>query len=89
MAFPASFAESNAVLSRPEAVREGDCTPLSILRTETDGGIPCVISCFKVTQEELDEITRTGRIWISIMGHTMPPIAVNGCRSTLFRSPSQ
>jgi hypothetical protein len=78
---PCSFDESNAVLSRPPSMNPDQCEPLSIYK----GGIrlggeilPCVISCWKCTAEELQEIQRTGRVWVNIIGNTMPPIIVSG-----------
>lgn len=79
MAFPASFEESNAVLSRPGDMDDEECSPLSIARAEQDG-MPVVISCWKLTQEELDEINRTGRVWLGILGQTMPPAWIAGNR---------
>jgi hypothetical protein len=77
MAFPASFDESNAVLGAPPGMSEEDCTCLSILRASQNGA-PVVISCWRLTQAELEEINRTGRVWLGIMGVTMPPAWIAG-----------
>lgn len=77
---PASFAESNVVLSRPPGTTDDQCDPLSVMRTETADGQPVVVSCWKCTIEELAEINRTGRIWLTIWGHTMPPVMPTGTR---------
>jgi hypothetical protein len=78
MAVPASFDESNAVLGRPPDMTDEQCGPLSIARATDTEGLPLVISCWKLTQAELDEVNRTGRIWLGIVGITMPPAWIAG-----------
>lgn len=77
---PASFDESNAVLGRPANMGTDECECLSVLRTETSEGTPVVVSCWKCTPEELEEIKRTGRVWLVIYGVTMPPAALCGAK---------
>lgn len=79
--FPTSFDESNNVLGPPEGTSLEDCSVLSVFQgTISDGehADQVVISCWKPTQEELDKINRTGRVWLYIWGPTMPPAAVSG-----------
>src|SRR5262249_37821337 len=78
MAFPASFEESDACLGRPPNMTDDECAPLSIARAGC-GGIPTVVSCWKLTAEELAEVNRTGRVWLGICGVTMPPALISGC----------
>lgn len=77
MAFPASFPESDAFLSAPEGMDEEQCSPLAIARVDCNG-LPTVVSCWKLTAEELAEINRTGRVWLGIAGATMPPAWISG-----------
>lgn len=72
MAVPTSFDESNHVLDPPPGVQVEACAPLSVF---VDG--KHVISCWKLTQAELDEVNRTGRIWLWLWGKTMPPAYVS------------
>jgi hypothetical protein len=75
--FPSSFEESNCVLNPPEGLEEEiDC--LSVFRGVNDAGMPVVISCWKPTREELEEILQTGRIWLVIAGKTQPPALLQG-----------
>ena len=78
MAFPASFEESNAALGKPHDMLGDDCEALSVVRGETTNGHPVVISCWKLTAEELAEVNQTGRIWLGIYGRTMPPTFIDG-----------
>lgn len=77
---PSSFDEANLVLDRPAGDGFKDCDPLNVLRCQDPVGRPMVISCWKLTQEELEEIQRTGRVWLSIWGPTMPPANVSGIK---------
>lgn len=79
MAFPTSFDESNEFLDAPPGMH--DCVgPLSVLRMKYPDGMPVVVSCFKVTAEELAEINKTGRIWLGVLGVTMPPAFLAGIK---------
>ena len=78
MAEPASFAESNDYLGPPPGVGEEDCQSLAIGRAVLPNGQAVVISCWKLTAEELEEVNRTGRVWLSVWGHTMPPAVICG-----------
>lgn len=74
---PASFEESNLVLDKPPEMSYDQCDALSVALANQNG-MPVVISCWKPTKEELEEITRTGRVWLIITGRTMPPASVSG-----------
>lgn len=74
---PAAFSEENGVLDAPLG-EEDRCDSLSVWRGMTDGAQPIVVSCWKPTVEEMEEIKRTGRVWIMIWGTTMPPICPLG-----------
>jgi hypothetical protein len=54
------------------------CNPLPVCATSMQDGTPVLISCWKVTAEELREIERTGRVWVLVAGHSMPPISPTG-----------
>lgn len=78
---PASFDESDEVLERPPELHADDCEALSVWRgsIETASGIkPVVISCWKLTQEEREVVLRTGRVWLLVFGHSMPPVFLQG-----------
>lgn len=86
MAFPANFDESNAVLDPPPEMTFDECDPLSVLLSRQPDGMPVVISCWKLTAQELEEINRTGRVWLGIIGGTMPPAWISGTKP--FSAPS-
>jgi hypothetical protein len=77
VAYPASFNESNGVLGCPQGLTEEQFSPLSICRGRI-GELPVVISCWRLTPEELAEINRSGRVWLKTLGTNMAPTSVHG-----------
>lgn len=74
----ASFPESNHVLDKPPEMDRETCTALSVFvgQTPAPGACPVVISCWKLTKEELEQINKTGRVWLWVFGCGMPPVAL-------------
>lgn len=72
---PASFAESTHVMGRPADMTDEQCGPLSVAIGDCDDH-PVVVSCWKLTTEELAEFQRTGRIWLIIHSLQMPPVTL-------------
>jgi hypothetical protein len=77
-----SFDESNCILNPPEGMSPEECNVLSVCKGMI-GDMPVVISCWKCTKEELEEINRTGRVWLMIMGETMPPAHIQGIKPVI------
>lgn len=70
MSAPIKFKGHNRVLSPPPGSE--NVLPLPIFRNGK-----CCVSCWELTQEELAEINRTGRVYVSIFsGKTQPPVFV-------------
>lgn len=82
---PSSFDESNNVLDRPKGMKEEECGPLSTWHGNW-GTLPVVISCWKPTKEELQEINKTGRLWLMVVGHTMSPVALCGMKPSVLEN---
>jgi len=72
----ASFDESTGYLDRPPSMTADECDPLAVARVQYSDGIPAVVSCWKLTAEEVGEFKRTGRIWLIVTGQSMPPVAL-------------
>lgn len=73
-----SFDESNLVMDTPPGVDPEEIYPLSVFRGQDVNGNRVVISCWKPTAEEMEEIKRTGRVWVIMHCIQMQPIAVEG-----------
>lgn len=68
---PSAFDEENAVIEAPGDI---NIEPLSVWIGPNNVGIPILVSCWKLTTKELEEINRTGRVWLTVMGVAMPPV---------------
>lgn len=77
MAVSSSFAEANVILSPPEGVTAEECETINVWRGVCDDH-RIVISCWKLTIDELAEVNRTGRLWLGCWGSTMPPVWLSG-----------
>lgn len=70
MAAPVDFPGSNVIL-RPPPGREGDVLPVHAWR---NGRL--VVTCWELSVDELRAIVDSGRLYVSVMGETMPPLYV-------------
>lgn len=73
---PTSFEQSNVILSPPEGTDLDKCEVLSVFKGNDRDGQPVVISCWKLTKEELEELVKYGRVWLIVSGETTPPVAL-------------
>ena len=80
--YPVSFDESNGVLGEPAEIHgiESNCQSVCF---SNHNGQPVVISCWKMTKEELEEINRTGRVWMGMFGTVAPPMWLSGTKPFL------
>jgi hypothetical protein len=71
MAKPVGFDQANTVLGPPPG-RADEIDPLFIYRYNGQ----CV-SCWRLSPEELEEVKRTGCIFVNVLsGETQPPILI-------------
>jgi hypothetical protein len=78
---PTSFPESNFVYTKPKDWTDEQCMDLPVWKGPVpidDAGAtaPTIISCWKLSKEDLEEINRTGCVWLLITGTGMPPVSV-------------
>lgn len=78
MANPVKFPQSNDLLRRPSGMTEDQCADLPIWRgvTAHDMATPMLISCWELSPEEMEQINRTGKIYVGAIGQTHPPIFI-------------
>lgn len=72
------FDEQNTVLHPPEGWTADECEALSACSATLDDGSPIVVTCWKPTAGEWEEMRKTGRVWLVVWGMTQPPVAVVG-----------
>lgn len=71
MANPVGFECANVLMLAAENMSSDECCDLPVYRDEHH-----IISCWRLTDDELETITETGVIWISVLGQGMPPVCV-------------
>jgi len=75
---PANFEGSNAIMEPPGGMTDDECgtifAKLTHVLLANGEWHPCTVTCWKPNRAEMDEIERTGRVWLTILGHGMPPV---------------
>lgn len=78
MAKAVGFEGSNTVFRAPEGVSQEDCYDLPAFLNSVPGPMGHdVISCWRLSAEELAEVARTGVVWLQVCGG-QPPVAISG-----------
>lgn len=70
---PVKTDTTNCILKGPTP----DVMDLPVTRYETEKGIPAVESCWQLSEEEIREVIRSGKIYFSAWGQTHPPICLS------------
>ncbi|MDC7250465.1 MAG: hypothetical protein PQJ49_11165 [Sphaerochaetaceae bacterium] len=68
MAKAIDFKNSNEVVKGPN----GNDLPVFYDKTSAN-----IISCWELSKGELEEVSKTGKIWLQVLGY-QPPLAVEG-----------
>lgn len=87
MGVPTAFDEENVLLDKPDEMSRDECVPLSARVIVYSDGMTGFITCWKISLEELEEIKRTGRIWITILGSGLPPHRIDGVKPDVLSAP--
>lgn len=74
MAVAIAFPESNSALGPTEG---GVGYILPVHAGSASEGLPQIISCWKLTPEEVQEVVKTGKVWLRVLGGH-PPVLVQG-----------
>lgn len=77
---PTTFEGSNFVFGKPKGWTDEQCMDLPVFKgnSKDDYGFeqPVIISCWKFSKEDLEEIEKTGCIYLTITGTGMPPVSL-------------
>lgn len=79
---PVSFEGQNKIYTRPENWSDDQCMDLPVFQgwsaiDEKGTMMPTITSCWRLSKEDLEEINRTGQIWLTITGCGMPPVELS------------
>jgi hypothetical protein len=78
---PTDFKEANFTYTKPATMTDEQCSDLRVFKGMApldDKGTmaPIIISRWQLSKEDLEEIQKTGCVWLSITGVGMPPVSV-------------
>ncbi|HUR65456.1 MAG TPA: hypothetical protein VMZ03_03830 [Chitinophagaceae bacterium] len=78
---PIDFPEANVTFQKPAGWTDEQCSDLrvhcgNVKIDEAGTEMPAIISCWKLSKEDLEQIQHTGVIWLSITGRSMPPVSI-------------
>jgi hypothetical protein len=73
MANPVGFEGATHVIRAPEGSTQDEYTDLPVAKDEIQ-----TVSCWRLTPDELEEVKRTGVVWLSILSHIIYPQLVSG-----------
>lgn len=77
---PTTFEQVNFTFTKPKDMTNEQCMDLPVwkgnAKDENGNESPVIISCWKLSYEDLQEIQKTGCIYLSISGHGMPPVSL-------------
>jgi len=77
-----SFPQQTTVYGKPAGWKDEDCYGLPVAQTvylkSEDKPEACLISCWQLSPEELIEVQKTGKVYLSITGAGMPPVCIYG-----------
>lgn len=78
---PVDFPQRNFVYTKPKDWTDEQCSDLPVWKGDApidDKGntSPTIISCWKLSKEDIEEIQRTGVVFLSISGTGMPPVSL-------------
>ena len=75
---PSSFEQANHIFDKPPEASYDEVGCLDTFTGLDTEGNMIVISCWKPTKEELEELNRTGRVWCFHWGNGLQPHALSG-----------
>ena len=73
---PISFEQQNALFGKPANMTDEQCMSLPVWMGHDTNGFPVIISKWKLSKEDIEDINRTGEIWLSIFSTGMPAVAL-------------
>lgn len=71
------FPETKGIVLRAPEGYEGEVYDLPycpVLDIRGAIPIPMVTTCYELNKEEVDELIKTGKLWVSFWGYTIPPV---------------
>ena len=75
-----SFPQQTTVFGKPEGWKDEDCYGLPVNQgyyLDSEGKKqPLLTSCWELTDEDIEKLTKTKRFYLGIVGFGMPPVSL-------------
>lgn len=88
MAVATDFPQRNDYIGKPSDMTENQCYALPVCRlvtyipgeTDRDPAQQALahVSCWELSEEEREEVAKTGKVYVKILGATLYPMSVHG-----------
>lgn len=73
---PTNFPEANFTFTKPNGWTDEQCGDLRVFRGKDSEGVPCIISKWQPSKEDIEAINRGEGIYLSIVSTGMPPVSL-------------
>jgi len=70
---PASFPEANQVFDKPDGWSRDECGAIDTFLGKDQFNRPIIVTCWKLTKDEVEELLETGRVWVYHWGTGLQP----------------
>lgn len=74
---PIDFPGKNFTFTKPTDMTDEQCSSLPVYKGNTIDGMPVIISAWKPNYEDIQAINRGEPIYLTIIGHGMPPVSLD------------
>lgn len=71
------FPEANFTYSKPKDMTDEQCIPLQVWKGLDSNSFPVIISKWSLSAEDMEEIKKTGSVYLIITGTGMPPVSLH------------
>ncbi len=88
MAQAIDFEERNDYIGKPADITDNQCYALPVARIITTipgptsddapANVAAHVSCWELTEDELEEVKKTGKVYVKILGSTLAPMSLHG-----------
>lgn len=74
---PIDFEHANANFHKPKDMTDEQCQTLPAWRGNYPDGQSVIISCWKLSKEDIEEVLKTGVVWLHVVGGITPPVSID------------
>lgn len=74
---PIKVPETNHTFTRPSTMTEDECFDMPVIAGKRDDGYPEIVSVWELTDEEIEHICKTKRLYHGTLGAGIPPMWIS------------